>query len=155
MLGRTDSRLRLVTLLLVFGVIATLLGVRLAYWQLGQGPELRRVADTQAQHPDPADEIRRGDITDRNGTVLATTAYRDLLAAYPDLMNSTQRRQTAAGLAAILGLTGQQQSDLLATFGDDDQNKVSYVVVSRELSEVQSDQIRSGLADKSLVQLDL
>src|SRR3954447_3921643 len=154
MLGRTDSRLRLVTLLLVFGVIATLLGVRLAYWQLGQGPDLRRVADTQAQHPDAADEVRRGDITDRNGTVLATTAYRDLLAAYPDLMNATQRRQTATGVAAILGLTGQQQSDLLASFGDD-QKRVSYVVVSKELTEAQSDQIRAGLADKSLVQLDL
>ena len=109
MLGRTDSRLRLVALLLVFGVIATLLGVRLAYWQLGQGPDLRQIASTQLQRPDSGEEVRRGDITDRRGDVLATTAYRDLLAAYPDLMSDGQRDQTAAGLAAILGTRPPQQ----------------------------------------------
>src|SRR3954452_20453594 len=103
MLGRADSRLRLVALLGVFAVIATLLGVRLAYWQLGQGPELRRVAQTQLQRPDAEAEVRRGDITDRRGNVLATTAYRDLLAAYPDQMTDAQRQSTAAGLASILG----------------------------------------------------
>src|SRR6188768_1081920 len=110
MLGRTDSRLRLVALLLVFGVIATLLGVRLAYWQLGQGPDLRRIASTQLERPDAAEEVRRGDITDRRGNVLATTAYRDLLAAYPDMMSDGQRDETSAGLATILGLTAEQHA---------------------------------------------
>src|SRR3954454_17761386 len=110
MLGRTDSRLRLVALLLVFGVIATLLGMRLAYWQLGQGPDLRRIASTQQQRPDYGEEVRRGDITERSVNVLATTAYRDLLAAYPDLMeNDDERDKTAAGLATILGLSPEQQ----------------------------------------------
>src|SRR3954468_3099241 len=154
MLGRTDSRLRLVTLLLVFGVIATLLGVRLAYWQLGQGPDLRRIATTQVQGPDAAEEIRRGDITDRRGDVLATTAYRDLLAAYPDLMSNGQRDQTAAGLAAILGLTDEQQAQLRAAFGTSNES-VSYVVVSKQLTESQSDQVRAGLAGNSLAALGL
>src|SRR3954453_7345364 len=154
MLGRTDSRLRLVSLLLVFGVIATLLGVRLAYWQLGQGPELRRVANTQLQQADTASDVRRGDITDRNGNVLATTAYRDLLAAYPDLMSEDDRNRTSAGLAAILGLSAQQQADLRASFGDA-QHSVSYVVVSKQLTEGQSDQVRAGLTDHSLAHLVL
>ena len=42
MLGRTDSRLRLVSLLGIFGLIASLLGLRLAYWQIGQSDMLRR-----------------------------------------------------------------------------------------------------------------
>src|SRR3954464_11715377 len=115
MLGRTNSRLRLVALLLVFGIVATLLGVRLAYWQLGQGPDLRRIASTQLQRPDSGEEVRRGDITDRRGDVLATTAYRDLLAASPDMMeNDDQRDKTAAGLATILGLSPEQQAQLRA-----------------------------------------
>ncbi len=40
MLGRTDSRLRLVLLLLVMAVGAGALGLRLAYWQIGVAPEL-------------------------------------------------------------------------------------------------------------------
>jgi cell division protein FtsI/penicillin-binding protein 2 len=154
MLGRTDSRLRLVALLLVFGVIATLLGVRLAYWQLGQGPDLRRIASTQLQRPDAGEEVRRGDITDRRGDVLATTAYRDLLAAYPDLMSDGQRDQTAAGLAAILGLTAEQRAQLRSAFGSGEES-VPYLVVSKQLSESQSDQVRAGLAGNSLVALGL
>src|SRR3954471_10068665 len=155
MLGRTDSRLRLLALLLVFGIVATLLGVRLAYWQLGQGPDLRRIAGTQLQRPDAGDEVRRGDITDRRGDVLATTAYRDLLAAYPDMMaDDAQRDQTAAGLATILGLTADQQAQLRTAFGSTD-HRVSYVVVSKQLSESQSDAVRAGLANESLAALGL
>jgi cell division protein FtsI/penicillin-binding protein 2 len=154
MLGRTDSRLRLVMLLGVFAVIATLLGVRLAYWQLGQGPALRRVADAQLNRPSAPNEVRRGDITDRRGTILATTAYRDLLAAYPDKMTDDERASTAARLATIMGLNAQQQADLLASFGEGG-TPVPYIVVSRQLTEVQSDQVRAGLSSGDLVQLGL
>src|SRR3954451_24757181 len=156
MLGRTDSRLRLVALLLVFGVVATLLGIRLAYWQLGQGPDLRRIASTQLQQPDAADEVRRGDITDRRGDVLATTAYRDLLAAYPDVMkDDAERDKTAAGLTTILGLTADQETQLRAALGSDEHGAASYLVVSKQLSESQSDEVRAGLANKSLAALAL
>ena len=154
MLGRTDSRLRLVALLGVFAVIATLLGARLAYWQLGQGPELRRVADTQQQRPAAEQEVRRGDITDRNGNVLATTAYRDLLAAYPDEMSEAQKQQTAATLGTILGFDSQQQADLLASFGDDD-SAPQYLIIDRQLTSAQSDAVRAGLAARDLVQVGL
>ena len=154
MLGRTDSRLRLVMLLGAFAVIATLLGVRLAYWQLGQGPELRRVADAQLQRPAAQNEVRRGDITDRRGTILATTAYRDLLAAYPDQMTEDQRASTAARLATILGLDAQQQAGLLASFGDGG-TPAPYTVASRQLTQEQSDQVRAGLASGELAQLGL
>jgi cell division protein FtsI/penicillin-binding protein 2 len=154
MLGRTDSRLRLVCLLLVFGVIASVLGVRLAYWQLGQGPELRRVADAQLQRPDAGQEVRRGDITDRRGNILATTAYRDLLAAYPDQMTQDQRQQTAAAVATILGLDAQQGAGLLASFGSDSA-PVPYVVIDKQLTATQSDEVRAGLADGSLAELGL
>jgi cell division protein FtsI/penicillin-binding protein 2 len=98
-----------------------------------------------------AQAIERGQIVDRSGAVLATTAYRDLLAAYPDLMSDDQRVAVPARLAEILGLTGQQADDLAARFTSDR----PYVVVSRQLTEAQSDEVRAGLADESLVELDL
>src|SRR3954454_3861053 len=144
MLGRTDSRLRLVALLCVFAVIGTTLAIRLAYWQLGQGPELRRLAAGQTQQAASAEDVRRGDITDRRGNVLATTAYRDLLSAYPDQMTDGQRDATAAGLATILGLDPQQATDLRAKLGSAG-SAPAYVVLDKQLTEAQSDQIRAGL----------
>ena len=39
-LGRTDSRLRMVAILLVFAVIGTAAGLRLGYWQVVASDEL-------------------------------------------------------------------------------------------------------------------
>ncbi|MEP7378711.1 MAG: penicillin-binding protein 2, partial [Chloroflexota bacterium] len=101
----------------------------------------------------PSDEqvIERGQIIDRSGAVLATTAYRDMLAAYPDLMSDDQRVAVPAKLAQILRLNQAQAADLAARFTEDR----AYVVVARELTEDQSDQVRAGLADESLAELDL
>ena len=150
MLGRTDSRLRLVFLLAVFVVTASLLGARLAYWQLGEGEQLREMAAAQLLEPGEA-AVQRGEIIDRRGSVLATTAYRDLLAAYPDLMTAEQRSEVADRLEGILDLDQQQAADLREAF----RSKVPYVVVARRISEQQSDEIRGGLASGELAQLDL
>ncbi len=151
MLGRTDSRLRLVALLGIFAIIASLLGLRLAYWQIGQEDTLRGIAAAQVLAPQDEQVIERGQILDRSGAVLATTAYRDMLAAYPDLMSDDQRIAVPAKLAQILGMNEQQAADLAARFTADR----PYVVVARELTESQSDQVRAGLADESLAELDL
>lgn len=151
MLGRTDSRLRLVALLGIFALIASLLGLRLAYWQIGQADMLRGLAAAQVPSLSHELAIERGQILDRSGNVLATTAYRDLLAAYPDLMSDEQRETVPVRLAKILGLTAQQEAELAARFTADR----PYVIVARQLTEVQSDAVRLGLADESLAQLDL
>jgi len=80
MLGRTESCRRLIVLMLTIAVIAAALGGRLAYWQLAEGGQLRNMAEAQLAKPVVAEQ-RRGDITDRSGTLLATTAYRDRLVA--------------------------------------------------------------------------
>src|SRR5262245_28719823 len=151
MLGRTDSRLRLVALGIAFAVMATLLGARLAYWQLGEGPELRLVAEGQADEPEEAD-IRRGDIVDRSGNVLATTAYRDLLAAYPELINRDDNGNAyAARLARILGMDESQEADLARSLGSDQ----PYLVIDGRLTDQQSEQVRAAMADGSLDHLRL
>lgn len=149
--GRTDSRLRLVALLGVFALIASLLGLRLAYWQIGQADMLRGLAAAQVLGPNEEPFVERGEILDRSGNVLATTAYRDLLAAYPDLMSDEQRVTVPARLADILGLTDEAADDLAARFNADR----PYVIVARQLTEAQSAAVRAGLADESLAQLDL
>ena len=111
MLGRTDSRLRLVALLSIFALIASLLGLRLAYWQIGQADWLRGLAATQVLTDNQELAIERGQILDRSGNVLATTAYRDLLAAWPDLMSAEQRETVPKRLAEILGLTAQEEAE--------------------------------------------
>jgi cell division protein FtsI/penicillin-binding protein 2 len=151
MLGRTDSRLRLVSLLGIFALIASLLGLRLAYWQIGQSDMLRDLAATQVLQPGEELAIERGEILDRSGNVLATTAYRDLLAAYPDLMSDEERETVPTQLAQILGLTAEQEAELAAHFTADR----PYVIVARQLTEAQSDAVRAGLADASLAQLAL
>ena len=94
MLGRTDSRARLVILICILGLFGGALGVRLAYWQIGQGDDLRHKASEQLDDPSQA-QAKRGDILDSTGAVLATTAYRDRLAAYPDLLSSEDRGKVA------------------------------------------------------------
>src|SRR5688500_753106 len=150
MLGRTDSRLRLIALLVAVSIFAALLGVRLTYWQLGQGPELSRLAAAQLSQPDAA-QVERGDITDRHGTLLATTAYRDLLAAHPDLIKQEHRADVARHLAALLDLSPARSEELAAKFKD----AVPYVVVARQLTLAQSGQIRQEVADGKLAGLSL
>lgn len=150
MLGRTDSRLRLIALLGVMAIVASLLGLRLAYWQIGQGAELRQLAQAQLSRPHEQ-AIQRGQITDQRGNVLATTVYRDLLAAYPDLMNSEERVSIAHRLSNILGLDETEAADLWRSFKD----RPQYIIVARRLTEEQSDAVRAGLASGDLDALDL
>src|SRR4051794_25582717 len=84
MLGRTDSRRRLLVLLMIFAVGSMALLARTAYWQVLRGDFLmaRAAAQTTVRIEVAG---RRGDIYDRTGTVLlATTIDRDRLVAAPD-----------------------------------------------------------------------
>jgi cell division protein FtsI/penicillin-binding protein 2 len=150
MLGRTDSRLRLLTLLCAMAVFAGALGLRLAYWQVGEASELRRRAEAQRYQPQ-ADDIRRGDIFDRRGTLLATTAYRDLLAAHPDLIRADQRGPVAQSIARLLDFSPKQEEQLVERF----ESAVPYLVVSRRLTELQSQHVRAKLASGELAALSL
>lgn len=145
MLGRTDSRRRLVVLMLAMALFATALGGRLAYWQIAEGDQLRAMADAQLARPVQAEQ-RRGDITDRAGTVLATTAYRDRLVAYPDLVPADRREAVAGQLAALVGLGGADRDALFQAFR---QGK-SYVTVAHRLTDGQSAEVRRELASGDL-----
>jgi cell division protein FtsI/penicillin-binding protein 2 len=142
MLGRTDSRGRLVFLLVVFVVTAVMLVGRLAWWQVVRRDDLaaeaRRQTSMRSEVPS-----RRGAIYDRSGVVvLAATIERDRLVAAPDQLSAASRREVVAELTTILGLDEQAAADLGAKLAADR----PYVVLARGLEPKVSERIRAGLA---------
>ena len=150
MLGRTDSRTRLVLLLCFLAVFAGALGARLAYWQISEADDLRSRAQEQVA-AETSDHILRGEIVDSDGTVLATTAYRDRLAAYPDLLGPRDRPLVARRLAEILGFDASATDELVATF----ESAPPYTIVARRLTDEQSELVRQGVRDGTLAALEL
>ncbi|HEX9609944.1 MAG TPA: penicillin-binding protein 2 [Candidatus Limnocylindria bacterium] len=101
MLARTDSRARALVLLIVAAVAAAGIGARLVWWQVVQQPWLATAALQQlAQSEDlPAE---RGEITDRNGELLATSVeLQSVFATPPSLADPAL---AAITLATVLQL---------------------------------------------------
>ncbi len=144
MLGRTDSRTRALLLLLVFVVVAGSLGVRLAYWQVIRRDDLAAMATERSStsYEIPSD---RGSIYDRTGTVVfATSVSRDLLAANPKLLTPTRRVEVAGRLVILLGLTGDDATELTRRM----MSEKEYTVLAKDLDPRVSAQIRAMSAGK-------
>lgn len=151
MLGRTDRRGRLVVVLAGFLVVAIVAGARLAYWQVVQGDQLAAIAQQQLERPATQAAIR-GSIYDRTGNVLlATTAFRDQLIAYPDQLDPAQRDPIATRLASILALAPSGAAALAAKLD----SSAGYTVLADGLTSAQSAAVQAGLDDGSLAALDL
>jgi len=101
MLARTDSRARALVLLIVVALMATAIGARLVWWQVAQQPHLSAMALRQlAQHEElPAE---RGEITDVNGALLATSVELQSVFATPPTVRDPEA--TAELLADVLGM---------------------------------------------------
>ena len=98
MLGRTDRRGRLVAVLATFVLLATLAGMRLAYWQVAAHNQLVDIAQQQLGNP-IEEQATRGSIYDRTGVLLATTVYREFACRVPqqDPCRRARRHGGAAG----------------------------------------------------------
>ena len=140
MLGRTDSRRRLLVLLLIFVVASLALIARLASWQVGQRDWLvgKAAAQTSVRVEEPT---KRGEIYDRTGTVmLATSVARDRLVAAPKDLDPVERQATADELIRILGLDDAHA----ATLRDRMMQDKAYVILARGIEPSMSDRIRSA-----------
>jgi cell division protein FtsI/penicillin-binding protein 2 len=140
MLGRTDSRRRLLFLLVTFAVVGAALVTRLAYWQVGQRDRLAdaALAQTTMRIDSPS---RRGDIYDRSGVVvLATTVERERLAGIPSGLTPERRGEVAAKLNSLLGLQGDDATALTERMTSDKQ----YVVLAHGLDTATADRIRAA-----------
>jgi len=149
--GRTDSRLRLLLLLVVFLVSSLALTARSAYWQVLDHDRLLAAAEAQTtvRLETPS---QRGDIYDRSGTViLATTVQRERLVAAPDQLTPERRRATVEELARLFELdeaTTVQLREKLASSS-------RYLVIRHGLDRTMADRIRAGLANGRLFALSL
>jgi cell division protein FtsI/penicillin-binding protein 2 len=151
MQGRTDSRGRLLVLLLVFVFGTLALTVRLAYWQVLDRERLasEAMAQTTIQIDLPS---RRGDVFDRSGTVvLATTVQRERLVAAPDQLTPDKRRATVAALTSVLGLSADDANALSDTLSSDSK----YVILRHGLDRSVADQIRTAIDAKQAFALSL
>ncbi len=151
MLGRTDSRRRLLFLLVVFGIGSTLLTARLAYWQIIDRDRLatQATAQTTVTLESPS---KRGDIYDRTGTViLATTVHRERLVAAPDQLTPERRRTTVLELSRILAL----DEVAAAALRDRMTGTARYVILRHGLERTLADRIRSAMAAKRVFGLSL
>jgi stage V sporulation protein D (sporulation-specific penicillin-binding protein) len=138
MLGRTDSRLRALVILVAFVLATGSLGMRLAYWQVVRHDDLAAMAVQQSSMTYSTPAVR-GSIYDRTGTVvLATSVNRDTLAANPKLLSPVRRAEVAAQLVRILGLDGEAATQLTAKMTSD----AEYKVLAHDLTPAQSDTIR-------------
>ncbi|HUF06519.1 MAG TPA: penicillin-binding protein 2 [Candidatus Binatia bacterium] len=133
MLARTDSRARAMVLLILAVLAATLIGGRLVWWQVVQQPWLAEMALNQlAQHEQlPAE---RGEITDVNGELLATSVELQSVFATPPTVAD-------AGLAATIlsSVLGMPVDELRARLESDD----AWVWLKRRVTPEMADRIRS------------
>ena len=153
MLGRTDSRRRLLVLLIVFAIGSLALLARTAYWQVLRGDFLlaRAAAQTTVRIEVAG---RRGDVYDRTGTVLlATTIDRDRLVAAADQLarDPDARRRTGDELVRLLKLDDEDARTLRERL---DSGR-PYIVIARGIEPSVSERIRQALREKRIVNVGL
>jgi cell division protein FtsI/penicillin-binding protein 2 len=151
MLGRTDSRLRLLLLLAIFVIGSVALVARLGYWQVVDRERLaaEALAQTTVTIDTPS---KRGDIYDRTGTVvLATTVQRERLVAAPDQLTPETRKLTVSTLTPILQLS----ADDAIALRDKLTTKAKYVILRHGLDRLVADRIRQAIAARTVATLSL
>lgn len=144
--GRTDSRGRLLFMLLAFVLVAGALIARLGWWQVARRTDLAQAAERQIylRQELPA---QRGTIYDRSGTViLAETATRDRLIADAGRLGPAERDALAAIVAEVLNLDEAGQASLRARLETD----TSYVMVVRNLDTVDAEAITARVKEAGL-----
>lgn len=104
-----NLRRRLLWSLCILVMLFSALVIRLAYVQLGKGPELSAKAEESWRRNIPY-TAKRGEILDRNGTSLAYNVTTPTIMAIPAQVKEAEA--TAKSLAPLLGMTEEK---LLAT----------------------------------------
>ncbi|MGQ0608006.1 MAG: peptidoglycan D,D-transpeptidase FtsI family protein [Chloroflexota bacterium] len=132
MLARTDSRARALVLLIVVTLFATAVGGRLIWWQVIERDRLEAMALRQLAQEQtlPAE---RGEITDRNGELLATSVEVQSVFVTPPTVDDPGL--TAALLASALGMPA---ADVRARINSDR----SWVFLKRRVSADVAQRIR-------------
>ena len=151
MLGRTDSRRRLLFLLGLFLVGTVALVARTAYWQVVRSDWLmvRAVAQTTVTTETPS---RRGEIYDRTGVILlATTVDRERLIASADQIPPSKVDGTARTLVRLLELDAAAELALRDKLA----SRKPYVILARGIDPKLGERIRTAMRDGRLTGVGL
>lgn len=130
-------RRRVYLILLAFSVLMGSIGVRLISYQALRGADLGETA-RQERSRDRTVPAKRGTIYDSTGQVLATTMPADRLEI--DLRKVTDDGAFALSLAGPLGMSPQ---DILNRIRNARQNGSVWIVLTRNLTPTQSEQVRA------------
>ena len=136
---KKKTRARIFVLMLAFCLALTGLTVRVGYWQIVRGAELKKKAEAQ-QTRDEMITPKRGTIYDRNMKEIAVSASAYTVAVEPPSVENADI--VANGLAAVLGEDYQTIYDKIT-------KKVAYVRVARRVNADVAEQIRQMKADEN------
>ncbi|MEX1296224.1 MAG: penicillin-binding protein 2 [Candidatus Limnocylindrales bacterium] len=151
MLGRTDSRLRMVAILVAFAVIGVAASARLGYWQVVASDELTaQIVEVKQQAAQQAVHVTRADIVDRNGNVLAKTSSFDRLVAYPDIIDAEDLESDVDLLVALLDLSDRQRLEYLEKLEEGIESGSQFMTLDRRLSFEQSEAVEGAMREKLL-----
>lgn len=151
MLGRTDSRRRLLFLVALFFLGSLALVTRTAYWQVLRGDELMSKAASQTTTRVEVPS-RRGEIYDRTGTVLlATTVERQRLVAAPDQIPPSRLAGTGDVLVRLMALDPAGEVELRDKLA----SRKPYVILARGLDPKLGERIRLAAREKRIVGIAL
>ena len=133
MLARTDSRARALVLLIIVTLLAAMIGARLVWWQVLERDWLAEMALNQLaqQQTLPAE---RGEITDRNGELLATSVEVQSVFVTPPSIEDPGL--ASALLASALDMPA---SDVRARIDNDR----SWVFLKRRVSAEVAERVRA------------
>ena len=150
-LGRTDSRLRMVAILLVFAVIGSAASLRLGYWQVVAADELSGYIEAEkSRRAEKSQKVVRADIVDRKGTVLAKTSSFDKLVAYPDVMDPQDLEPSLDLLEVLLDLSARERLEYSEMLSQAIADGSRFVTLDKRLTSKQSPKVRDALGQKLL-----
>ena len=142
MLGRTDSRGRLLLLLVAVLLASSGMVARLAYWQIGQHHSLTALTtqESTTQRKIPA---LRGTIYDRTGTiVLAQTITLYRVIADPHDLDADAKERTVTALIDYLSLSDEDAAKIRTAMA----SSAYYIVLA---TDVESEIVQEMLAEQA------
>jgi cell division protein FtsI/penicillin-binding protein 2 len=155
-LGRTDSRLRMVAVMLAFLIVAVAAGIRLGYWQVVASDELTaQVEAVFAQNRAKAQRTVRADIVDREGVILAKTTSFDSVVAYPNTMDPDSTDAVIELLGALLDLPASERRAHAETITAEQAQGSRWVRLERQVSKEAGQRVRDAIERGLLPGIDL
>jgi len=137
----TRMRKKLVAMFLIVICLFVTLAVRITYINVMQGQKYSRIVLSQEQQQYESRTIaaRRGDITDRNGTILATSekVYKVILdckvvnTEVEELDGSSDQKYLEPTVKALVSVLGLDESKIRQKLTDDATKNSQYVVLEK------------------------